>query len=369
MRVLAVLPFAADAVDPDASELARWIWMEAARALDLPGVVEPRLVGDVVEISARALGEAAAQLGAEAALGATLQLQKGRVELAAMLVAANGEVRSEWSEELALGAASRLAPMLARAVLLALGEDSSAAPQGVEAEVPGEAVLRLARAARRIDDREQEDEQEDGAAELLSLCEEVPELSAARRALLTAAREALGTERMPALFSALERLVELRPDDAEALLLLGDFRALHLDEPGARELYLAARETAEDPAVAAQASAHLAALAEAAGRGDEAVLHLRAAVKLHDDATFYARLGALLLEKDPGEGLQMLTRATVLAPHDAGMHLQLSRALREQGGDPSRALAAAVRAAELCGEESSQLASEVRAELEALLGE
>ncbi len=365
MRVLAVLPFAADAVDPDASELARWIWMDAARALDLPGVVEPRLVADVVEISARALGEAAAQLGAEAALGATLQLEKGRVELAAMLVAANGEVRSEWSEELALGAASRLAPMLARAVLLALGEDSSAAPQGVEAEVPGEAVLRLARAARRIDDREQED----GAAELLSLCEEVPELSAARRALLTAAREALGTERMPALFSALERLVELRPDDAEALLLLGDFRALHLDEPGARELYLAARETAQDPAIAAQASARLAALAEAAGRGDEAALHLRAAVKLHDDATFYARLGALLLEKDPGEALQMLTRATVLAPDDAGMHLQLSRAIREHGGDPSRALAAAVRAAELCGEESSGLAGEVRAELELLLGE
>lgn len=363
MRVLAVLPFAADAVDPDANELSRWIWLDAARALDLPGIIEPRLVADVVEISARALGEAAAQLGAEAALGATLQLQEGRVELAAMLVAANGEVRSQWSEELSLGAAPRLAPMLARAVLLALGEDASAAAQGVEGEVPGEAVLRLARAARRLE----AGELDDGASGLLALCEEIPELSAAPRTLLSAARDALGTDRMPALFSALERLVELRPDDAEALLLLGDYRALHLDEPGARQLYLAARETAEDPATAAQASAQLAALAEAAGRDDEAVLHLRAAVKLHDGADLYARLGALLLEKAPGQALHMLTRATVLAPDDAALHLGLARAIRESGGDPSRALAAAVRAAELCPDES-ELAGEVRAELELLLG-
>ena len=364
MRILAVLPFAAEAIDPDANELARWLWREAARALDLPSVIEPRLVGDVVEISARALGKAAAQLGAEAALGATLQLADGKVELAAMLVSAGSEVRSEWSEELPLGAVPRLARMLARAVLLALGEDASAAPQRVEGDVPGEAVLRLARAARHLD----EGAPDDGVAELLSLCAEVPELRAARRTLLTAARDALGTARMPALFSALERLVELRPDDAEALLLLADFRAIHLDEPGARELYLAARETAEDPAIAAQASAQLAALAEAAGRGDEAVLHLRAAVKLHDAAAFYLRLGALLLEKDAGEGLQMLTRATVLQPGDAALQLRLSRAIREHGGEPSRALAAAVRAAELCGE-NSELSGEVRAELELLLGE
>lgn len=362
MRVLAVLPFAADAIDPDASELSRWLWVEAARALDLPGIVEPRLVGDVVEISAPALGEAAAQLEAEAALGVTLQLIGDRVELAALLVAADGAVRSEWSEELALGAAPQLPAMLARAVLLALGEDASAAPQGVEGEVPGEAVLRLARAARRLHDGEQD------AGELLALCEEVPALSAARRLLLTAARDALGTEQMPAFFSTLERLVEVRPDDAEALLLLGDFRALHLDEPGARELYLAARETAEDPVLAALASGQLAALAEAAGRADEAVLHLRAAVKLHDEAAFYARLGALLLDRDAGEGLQMLTRATVLAPDDAALHLQLARALREHGGDPSRALAAAVRAAELSSEDDA-LAAEVRNELELLLGD
>lgn len=364
MRILAVLPFAADAIDPDANELARWLWMDAARALDLPGVIEPWLVSDAVEVTAAALGEAAAQLGAELALGARLRLEGGRVELAALLASAAGEVRSEWSEELALGAVPQLAPMLARAVLLALGEDASAAPQSVEAEVPGEAVLRLARAARHLD----EGEGDDGAAELLSLCGEVPALTAARRTLLKAAREALGGARMPGFFSALERLVALRPDDAEALLLLGDFRAAHLDAPGARALYLAARETAEDPAMSAQASAQLAALAQAAGRGDEAILHLRAAVKLHDDAGFYARLGALLLDRDAGEGLNMLTRATVLSPDDAALHLALSRAIREHGGDPSRALAAAARAAALCGA-GTELSVEVRAELELLLGE
>jgi tetratricopeptide (TPR) repeat protein len=173
---------------------------------------------------------------------------------------------------------------------------------------------------------------------------------------------------MPAFFSALERFVEARPDDAESLLLLGDFRAAHLDGPGARELYLTARESAGDPAFSAQACGRLAALAETAGRTDEAILHLRAAVKLQDEAGFYARLGSLLLEKDAAEGLQMLTRATVLAPKDPVLHLKISRAIREHGGDPSRALAAAARAAELCPDQS-ELADEIRSELELLLAE
>jgi tetratricopeptide (TPR) repeat protein len=362
--VLALLPFAADEIDPDANDLARWLWLEAGAALDVPGVVEPRLVGDTVAISARALGKAAAQLGAEVALGASLHLEDGRVELVALLVDAAGKVRSEWAEGLALGASAQLPRMLARAVLLALGEDASAQPQRVEPEVAGEAVLRLARAVRRIDGGESDE----AAAELLLLCEEVPELLAARRALLTAAGAALGTDRMPAYFSALERLAELRPGDAEALLALGDFRAIHLDQSGARELYLAARETAEDPALSAQASARLAALAETAERTDEAILHLRAAVKLQDDASFYARLGSLLLERDAAEGLRMLTRATVLAPEDAALFLKLSRAIRAHGGDQGRALSAAVRAAELCSDQS-ELADEVRTELETLLAE
>jgi tetratricopeptide (TPR) repeat protein len=359
-----LLPIAADEMDPDANDLARWLAADAATALDLPSVIEPRLVVDVVEISAAALGEAAAQLGAEMALGATLHLADQKLELAAILVDASGEVRAEWSESLSLGAAPQLGRMLARAVLLALGEDASAAPQSVEMDVPGEAVLRLCRASRRID----EGEPDDGVDELLRLCEELPALEAARRTLLTAARAALGGDRMPVFFSALERFVEARPDDAEALLLLGDFRALHLDQPGARELYLDARESAEDPSLSAQACGRLAALAETAGRTGEAILHLRAAVKLHDDPDFYARLGSLLLEKDAAEGLQMLTRATVLAPEDPALLLKISRAFREHGGDPGRALAAAARAAELCPD-PSELADEIRSELELLLAD
>lgn len=362
-RVLAVLPFAADEMDPDANDLARWLSTETALQLGVPEVIEPRLVVDTVEISALALAEAAAQLGAEIALGAVLHLKQGQIEVAALLVAAEGEVRAEWSEALSLGAAPQLPQRLARAVLLALGEDASAAPQNFEVDAPGEAVLRLARAARRIDDGDVDD----GVRELVALCEELPGLEAARRALLDSARDALGTERMPAFFTALERFAEVRPDDPEAQLTLGDFRALHLDEPGARELYLNARESAEDPAISAQASGRLAALAENAGRTDEAVLHLRAAVKLLDDPQLYARLGSLLLVKDAGEGLQMLTRATVLAPDDAELHLKFSRALRERG-DPGRALSAAIRAAELSSDDST-LAAEIRSELELLLGD
>jgi tetratricopeptide (TPR) repeat protein len=362
--VLVLLPFAADEIDPDANDLARWLWLETGAALDVPGVLEPRLVGDAVAISPRALGKAAAQLRAEVALGATLHIEDGRVELVALLVDAAGAVRSEWVEALALGASPQLPRMLARAVLLALGEDASAQPQRVEPEVGGEAVLRLARAVRRIDGGESDE----AAAELVLLCEEVPELLAARRTLLTAAGAALGTDRMPAFFSALERLAELRPGDAEALLALGDFRAVHLDDPGARKLYLAARGTAEDPALSAQASARLASLAETAERKDEAILHLRAAVKLQDDASFYARLGSLLLDRNAAEGLQMLSRATVLAPDDAALFLKLSRAIRTHGGEPGRALSAAVRAAELCSDQS-ELADDVRTELETLLAE
>ncbi len=362
MRILAVLPFAADEVDPDANDLARWLAKDAAGALDIPGVVEPRLVVDVVEISAPALGEAAAQLGAEFALGATLRLADGQLELAATLVDASGVARGEWSESLSLGAATRIGRMLARAVLLALGEDASAPPENVEVEAGGEAVLRLCRAARRID----EGQLDEGVDELLRLCEDAPALEAARRTLLETSRAELGGDRMPAFFSALERFVEARPDDAEALLLLGDFRSAHLDEPGARELYLAARECAEDPSLSAQACGRLGSLAEAAGRIDEAILHLRAAVKMHDDAVLYARLASLLLGKDPAEGLNMLTRATVLAPDDPALHLTLARAIRVHGGDPARGLAAAVRAAQLCPDQSD-LAEEIRSELEQLL--
>ena len=107
-------------------------------------------------------------------------------------------------------------------------------------------------------------------------------------------------------------------------------------------------------------------MAESAARTDEAIQHLRTAIRLADDARAHARLGKLLLAKDPAEGILALTRATVLAPGDAALHLALARALREHGGDPVRALAAASRAARLA-EADPSLADEVRAELELLL--
>src|SRR5439155_7235207 len=180
-RIVAVLPFAAEVVDPDAYDLARWLAADVAAELSVPSVIEARLVVDVVEISPYALGEAATQLKAEAALGATLHLAEGVVSLAAMLAGPDGKLRAQWAESLPLGAATRLPRMLARATLLALGEDASAPAQSVEPEAPGEAVLRLCRAA-------------------------------------------VGGDRMPAFFSAIERLAEARPDDAEVLLALGDYR-------------------------------------------------------------------------------------------------------------------------------------------------
>ena len=136
MRVVAVLPFAAEEVDPDAYDLARWLAADVAAELSVPNVIEARLVVDVVEISPYALGEAATQLRAEAALGATLHLAEGVVSLAAMLVGPDGKLRAEWAEALPLGAATRLPRMLARATLLALGEDASAPAQNVEPEAP-----------------------------------------------------------------------------------------------------------------------------------------------------------------------------------------------------------------------------------------
>ncbi|MCA1826343.1 MAG: hypothetical protein ABR567_03465 [Myxococcales bacterium] len=359
MKAVAVLPFAAEEVDPDASDLALWLTADVAAELSAANVIEARLVVEAVEI---APAEAARQLGTELALGATLDLASGNVELAALLVAPDGAIKAQWNESVPLGAAAQLPRMLARATLLALGEDSSAPPQSVEPQVSPEAVLRLARAARRID----RGDVDEGTDELLAIVESEPSFDAPRRTLLQTARAAIGGDRMPSFFSALERLADARPDDAEALLALGDYRSLHFDEAGARELYLRARDAAEDPVVAGHACAGLAALAEAAQRTDEAVLHLRAAIKLRDDAHLYARLAALLLEKDATEGLQMLTRATVLAPDDAQLLLALARAHRRHGGDLSKALIAATRAARLSAGDAD-LAEQVREELQLLI--
>jgi len=353
MRIVAVLPFAVGGIDPQAHDLAQWLAGETAWEL-CGAAAEARLVVDPVEVSAASLGDAAAQLGADFALGATLTREPERLALQLLLADARGAVRAQWDERAQVGAAGQLGRRIARRTLQALGEDAAAPPAMIEPEMPAEAILRLSRAARRED-----------VDDLLALTGEFPTLAAASRALLHAAQRAIGGERMPAHFSALERLAQTRPDDPDVLLALGDYRALHLEEAGARELYLRARDAAEDPRLASLACLQLASVAESADRTDEAIQHLRAAIRLADDARAHARLGTLLLAKDPPGAILALTRATVLAPDDAALHLALARALREHGGDPARALAAAARAARLA-EGDPSLTDEVLAELELL---
>jgi tetratricopeptide (TPR) repeat protein len=360
MRVVAVLPFVADEIEEDAHDLARFLSADAAA--ELSHAVEAHLVSDAVSIDAESLGAAAAALQAEAALGATLRLRGEEVQLDALVAGADGAQRASWSETLPLGHALQVGRMLARALLLALGDDAAAAPQSLEPEVSGEAVLRLCRASRRIE----EGEIDAGADELLDLSAQLPALQAPRRALFGAARAAAGTDRMPAFLSVLERLAELHPDDAETLLELADYRVLHLEAPRAQQLYLRARDVAGDAPTGARACLSLAALAEEGGRPDEAIAHLRAAVQLADDANAYARLGQLLLSRDPPAALQALTRASVLAPEDPAILLQLARALREQGGDPARTLAVAAEAARRA-ESRPELSDQIAAELALLL--
>src|SRR5205823_1026293 len=139
----------------------------------------------------------------ETALGAKLRVEGGKVHVDALLVDAGGAERASWSESLPLGAGLRIPAMLARAALLALGEDASAAAESVQPEAPAEAMLRFCRAAAagHVD-------------ELLALALEVPLFEPPRRALLRAAHEAVGGDRMPACLAALEQLAEARPEDA-----------------------------------------------------------------------------------------------------------------------------------------------------------
>jgi tetratricopeptide (TPR) repeat protein len=356
--IIVVVPFATQTIDPDASDLARFCTADTAFALDGSGA-DARLLID--EVSSDALGAAAAALEAEVALGATLKLAEGQVEIDALLVDATGAARGAFHHSLTLGALPQLGRMLARAVLLALGEDAAAPEELVEAEVPFASMLRLARAVRKL----QDGAVDEGTQELLALCAEEPPLEAARRSLLSAVRAGQGGAQMPALHAALEHFVEQQPDDAEAVLLLAQSRVLHLEEAGARELFLHARGIATDAALEAQALSGLAALASKAGRYDEAIAHLRASVKLVDEASLYARLGALLLDRDAAEGIAALTRATILAPEDPMLQLALARALREHGGDPQRALNAAAEAARLA--DSPELLDQIREELRLLL--
>ncbi|HEX4386756.1 MAG TPA: hypothetical protein VH083_27565 [Myxococcales bacterium] len=292
---LLVVPFTTTQLDPDALALARYCTLEAADALGAA------LLADELEVTVEALSVAAAALGADAALGATLRLTGAQVELD--VLTSEGV---SLHQSLPLGTVPQVGRVLAQ---VALDEES----------VEPELVLRLARATLNED-----------LDELLALGQ------LARRRLLAVVRAGQGGPRTPALHSALEQYVEDHPDDVEALLLLAASRAEHLDDPGARELYLRAREAGAE----LQALQGLAGLALAAGRSDEAVAHLRSAVKLTDDARLYSALGALLLDREPAEAISALTRAAVLSPRDPQLQLDLARALRKHGSDAGRLLAA-----------------------------
>ena len=203
----------------------------------------------------------------------------------------------------------------------------------------------------------------DACNDLLAVLEAAPELTQARDLLLEGAQAAVGGEAMPAFLAALTQLCDLRPQDASAQLALGEYRMLHLDAEGARELFLSARDNAENTEQEAAALSRLAQLAEDAGRGDEAVQHLRAAARLEDDPGFYLRLGELLRERDPAESLRAFLRAVVLSPEDPTTHLGLAQALRDQG-DLTRAAGEASVAAQLASREPA-----LAAQAEALLKE
>ena len=342
MRTIDVRPFAAGSVE--AEDVALFVLGETRALLSVPEVME------VVE------------QGAQLWLEGRIDVEGDELRLTASLrEAASGTERAAWTEALPLGQGFLVGQMLARATLLALGEDEAAPAEVGAAPVPAESFLSLCRALRLL-----ETDADAGCQDLLLALENAPTLEAPRRVLLAAAREAVSGDRMPTFFSALERLVELRPDDVEALLALGDYRALHFEDEGARELFLEARDLAPDAATSAEVLARLAALALRRGQDGEAVAHLRAAIKLADEPLHYLQLGLLLQQKEPAEALRMHSRAAVLAPEDARVRLELVRALRKLGEDPERTLDEAVEALRLARGDPD-LEPEAQAELDALV--
>src|SRR5207253_3185759 len=138
----------------DAIDLARFIASDTAEQLS-----GGQLLLDEVEIAAATLGEAAAQLGADAAVGAQLELDGEQIALSVVLADPTGAERAAWSEAVTLGSAAQLGRRLAREILLALGDNAPA--ERLEAEVPAKAMLRLLRGMQEPD-------------ELLALIEELP---------------------------------------------------------------------------------------------------------------------------------------------------------------------------------------------------
>jgi tetratricopeptide (TPR) repeat protein len=342
VRRIAVARFAAldvdgPALDPDVAAAAEYIAAELSGWLARSGVVEPAQASEACA-SAAELAEAARATGASLALGGSLRIDEEQVRVSVLLVDERGERRTSWDETLPAGQASALPQLLARGALHAIGAGASAPAKPALPDVPPDAFLQLVRARPHGPDPD--------CDRLLRVVEEWTRFEAPRLALLSAAEAARETDRMPAFLAALERLCELRPADAGALLALGDYRALHLDLDGARAAWLSARECAAGAGQGAEALDRLARLAVHAGRREEAIAHLRAAVRLTDDVEHHRLLGELQLPHDPAEGIRSLTRATVLAPHDASLRLQLARAL-QQTGELDRAAAEATQAARL----------------------
>jgi tetratricopeptide (TPR) repeat protein len=357
----------------DRLALARWIREELAAILMATGAVAPAFVEleddaeseelDDLELAltpesiAVTLEQAHAELGLACRLRADAEL----VELSGLLADADGEERVRFTLAAQLGDAHKLPRQMARELLLALGDDAAAAAipeptelEDEEAELPvaAEAMLELARGARSLAEAGAAPagsplaDPTPGLRELLEALTLSPTLLGARDRIVRGALEAVGSESMPAWLSGLEQLVVLRPGDCQALLVLAEYRRLHHDQEGARDLLLRARDLAAEGHEEATVLAALARLVEEQGRHEEAVQHLRAAVRVDDDPALYLRLGQLLQERDPEESSRSLQRAVVLSPESAGLRLELARQLTRIG-ETARAAIEAAQAARL----------------------
>ncbi|WP_268894137.1 tetratricopeptide repeat protein [Teichococcus coralli] len=160
-----------------------------------------------------------------------------------------------------------------------------------------------------------------------------------------------------------ERLLAVRPDDANALNLLGLVFRQRGDLP--RALGLIRRAVALQPAAPVFLATLGGTLAEA-GQLAAAVEALRAALAIRpNDPTSLRNLGQALCGLGrSGEALAPLRRAVALAPAAGEAHLALAHACREAG--KTAAAAAAARAALLLPNLAPQLAEQARFLLAAL---
>ena len=444
----------------DLSDLRRWLRLELASELERSGAVHPLLVeldsedmastGSPTDLpDPGTLGDIAGAAGLEFAAAVSVDSGWGAVRVRLVVAGAEGEERLQEQAVAPYEELAEVPQALARAVLLAIGEEAAAPATQGERPVPIDALLLLCRASRQLDEAQLELERAaeeppgaapgappameaaagaprpaaaaavgaaavggaavggaavggaavggaavggaavggaavggaavggaavgraaaaattesvtdpagspagaapaveplpaaplpplrpapgDPSAALANLLDSLaldPDFAPARTLLLEEAEHAANGPWMPAYFAALDRLAEQRPADLEAGLALGDYRRLHFDEEGARELFLDVRDRAEaveDGPLYAMASQRLAALASEAGRAEEAIAHLRAAVRFADDPALYLKLGVLLRDSDPVESMRALQRALAL-DKSPRVRLELGRSL------------------------------------------